>query len=163
MNTREAIRISIEMGKLITTMYLEDLSDQEMMHRPHPRCNHIKWQLGHLILSEHQMIESCLSGAMPPLPDGFAEQYSRETCGSDDDQAFHSKAELMELFEEQRAGTLAALDRCSDEELDAPTPEAMRGYAPNVGTAFLLQDSHWVMHAGQWVVIRRQLGRPALF
>ena len=44
-----------------------------------------------------------------------------------------------------------------------PGPEPMRAYIPDWGTAFVMQDSHWVMHAGQWAVIRRQLGRPPLF
>ncbi len=163
MNTKEAIKASIGMSQMISSGYLEDLSDQEMLHRPHPECNHIKWQLGHLIASENQMIDACIPGSMPKLPDGFAEKYSRESATSDDDNSFHSKSELMELFQQTRAATLAALEGCSDSDLDNPAPEALKSYAPDWGTAFVLQDSHWTMHAGQWAVIRRQLGRPPLF
>lgn len=163
MNSREAIKASIDMGKLISMSYLEDLTDQEMMHRPHADCNHIKWQVGHLIQSEHDMIEGCIPGSMPELPEGFSEKYTKETAASDDSDFFHSKDQLMQAFAAQRAGTLAALDKLTDEDLDKPSPEAMQGYAPNWGTAFSMQDSHWVMHAGQWAVIRRQLGRPPLF
>jgi hypothetical protein len=28
---------------------------------------------------------------------------------------------------------------------------------------FSMQGSHWMMHAGQWAVLRRKLGRPPLF
>ena len=163
MNSREAIKASIDMGKLISMSYLEDLTDEEMMHRPHADCNHIKWQVGHLIASEHDMISGCLPDAMPALPEGFAEKYSKETAASDEANDFHSKAELMEVFQQQREGTLATLEKLSDEDLNKPTPEAMQGYAPNWATAFVMQDSHWVMHAGQWAVIRRQLGRAPLF
>lgn len=162
-DSKSAIKASIDMGKLISMSYLDDLTDEEMMHRPHEGCNHIKWQLGHLIASENQMISACKPGSMPALPEGFAEQYGKETAASDDPSAFHSKADLLKLFEEQRAATLSVLDSLTDEDLDKPTPEAMQGYAPNWGTAFVMQDSHWVMHAGQWAVIRRQLGRPPLF
>ena len=163
MNSREAIKSSIDMGKMISMAYLQDLTDEELMHRPDPGCNHIKWQLGHLIQSENQMINSILPESMPPLPDGFAEKYTKETAGNDDPEFFNSKQELMELFEQQRSATLAALENLSDDELNNPSPEPMQGYAPNWGTAFVMQDSHWVMHAGQWAVIRRQLGRPPLF
>ncbi len=163
MNSREAIKASIDMGKLISMSYLDDLTDEEMMHRPHADCNHIKWQIGHLIQSEHDIIEGCIPGSMPALPEGFSEKYTKETAANDDVGFFHSKAELMQLFETQRAGTLETLASLSDEDLQKPAPQEMQAYVPNWGTAFVMQDSHWVMHAGQWAVIRRQLGRPPLF
>lgn len=163
MNSRAAIKASIDMGKMISMAYLEDLTDEEMMHRPHAECNHIKWQVGHLIQSEHDMIEGCIPGSMPELPEGFGEKYTKETARNDDPGFFHSKAQLLQAFDQQRSATLAALEKLSDEDLAKPSPEAMRGYAPDWATAFVMQDSHWVMHAGQWAVIRRQLGRPPLF
>ena len=163
MNSREAIKASIDMGQLISMAYLEDMTDEEMMHRPHEECNHIKWQVGHLIQSEHDMIEGCIPGSMPELPEGFGEKYSKETAVNNDAAAFHTKEELLKAFQQQRAGTLAALEKLTDEDLQKPAPEAMQGYAPNWGTAFVMQDSHWVMHAGQWAIIRRQLGRKPLF
>ena len=30
-------------------------------------------------------------------------------------------------------------------------------------TMLALAGTHWLMHAGQWAVVRRQLGRPPLF
>jgi hypothetical protein len=34
------------MGKFISVGYLEDLTDQELLHRPAKGANHINWQLG---------------------------------------------------------------------------------------------------------------------
>jgi len=163
MNARDAIKLSIDSGKMITLAYLDDLSDDDLLQRPHPDCNHIKWQAGHLIASEHQMIETACPGSMSALPDGFAERYTKETAPSDDPAAFDSKDDLLRLFEEQRSGTLQALSGLSDNDLDKPAPEEMQAYAPTVGDVFSLQGGHWMMHAGQWAVIRRQLGRPPLF
>ncbi|MEO8497324.1 MAG: DinB family protein [Planctomycetota bacterium] len=163
MNSRDAIKLSINMGDMISMGYLQDLTDEQMMQRPHPECNHLKWQIGHLIASEQGMIDGVVPGSMPALPDGFKERYGKETAKSDDASAFDSKEDLLRLYQEQRAGTLAALERLSDAELDKPSPEAMRGYAPTVAAAFSMQGSHWIMHAGQWAVLRRQLGKPPLF
>lgn len=163
MDAREALKIPINMGRFITTGYLEDLSDEEMMHRPAEGANHIKWQLGHLIASEHNLVNSVCPDAMPALPDGFAEKYTKETAGVDDAGAFDSKADLLKVYEQQRAGTLAALDKLSDDDLDKASPEWMQQFAPNVAAVFEMQGSHYLMHAGQWAVIRRQLGRPPLF
>lgn len=160
MNTKEALKISIDMGRTISMGYVEDLSDDDLMQRPHPKCNHIKWQLGHLIAGEHEMVEIVAPGSMPKLPDGFAARYTKETAGSDDPAKFDSKADLLKQFEAQRAGTLAALAKASDADFDKATGVP---YAPTVGAMYELQGSHWVMHAGQWAVVRRMLGRPPLF
>jgi len=163
MDPRQAIQLAIDSSHMVSMAYLDDMTDDELMHRPHPGCNHIKWQLGHLIASEHQMIEGVAPDSMPSLPEGFVERYTKETAASDDAGGFDTKAELMRLFEEQRSATLSTLAGQSDADLDAASPESMQAYAPTVGAAFSLQGGHWLMHAGQWAVIRRQLGRPPLF
>ena len=163
MNPREAIKLSIDSAKFVSLEYLADLSDDDMLKRPHAECNHIKWQMGHLISSEHQMINGVCPGSMPELPEGFAERYTKETATFDDPAAFDSKETLRQLLEQQREATLLALVGLSDEDLDKPAPEEMQAYAPTVGDVFSLQGGHWMMHAGQWAIIRRQLGRPPLF
>lgn len=163
MNAQQAIESNIDMAAMISTSYLKDLTDEELMHRPHPKANHIKWQLGHLIASDFQMINACCEGALPALPDGFAEKYSKETAGSDDPNSFHSKTEYLDLYKSQTDAIKKVLAGLSPEDLDKPTPEPMQGYAPTVGSAFVMIGSHWTMHAGQWAVIRRQLGRDPLF
>ena len=163
MNSREAIKLAIDMGDMVSMAYVQDLSDEQLMRRPHPQCNHLNWQIGHLIASEHAIVEAVVPGSMPALPDGFAQRYGKETAASDDASAFDSKDQLLSVYRAQRAGTLAALSTLSDEQLDKPSPEAIRGYAPNVAAAFSMQGSHWLMHAGQWAVVRRQLGKPPLF
>lgn len=163
MDTKTAIKTAIDTSHMISTSYLGDLTEAEMMHRPAPDCNHIKWQVGHLIASENQMINQCIPGALPDLPAGFADKYSKEAAASDNADDFDRKEELMRIYEQQRTATIATLESLSDDDLDKETPEPMRGYAPNFGAAFLMQDAHWMMHAGQWAVIRRQLGREPLF
>jgi hypothetical protein len=157
MDSRAAIKLAIDMGDLVAKSYLNDLSDADFMRRPHPSCNHINWQVGHLIASENQMGNLAVPGSMPPLPSGFAEKYTRETVSSDDPAQFASKEVLMRVYAEQRAATLAALETVTDQDLDKATG---MNYAPTVGSMFSLQGSHWLMHVGQWVIVRRQLGKP---
>ena len=105
MNANEAIKSALDTAEMISMAYLEDLTDEEMMVRPIESCNHIKWQVGHLIASENKMINSCCPGAMPDLPVGFADRYASEHSASDDNTAFDSKADLLTLYKQQRAGT----------------------------------------------------------
>ena len=163
MNAVEAIKSNMDMADMICMGYLQDLSDEDLMSRPHPGCNHLKWQIGHLIASDHQMVTGVLPDAMPALPDGFADRYSKEAATSDDPGAFDSKEVLMQAYQEQHAAALAALATQSADDLDRESPEEMRGYAPTVGAVFNLLGSHWLMHAGQWVPVRRELGHAAMF
>src|SRR5262245_4884686 len=80
-------------------------------------ANQSNWQLGHLIESELQMTNMAVPGAMPPLPAGFAEKYSKDTATSDDASKFLKKDELVTVFEQQRAASLQALDKLSDSDL----------------------------------------------
>jgi hypothetical protein len=163
MNAREAIRNVIKSTDFIVKAYLEDLSDAELMVRPVPGANHIAWQLGHLIASENEMLEATQPGSMSPLPPGFKEKYTPDTSKLDDPKAFHTKAEYLKLMNEQRAGTLRVLERITDADLDKPAPAQFRDYAPIVADVLTIQGSHYLMHAGQWAVTRRKLGRKPLF
>ena len=109
------------------------------------------------------MVSAVAPGKMPPLPEGFVEKYSKEAASSDDPSAFCSKDELLENAGKQLTAALGVLAELSTEELDVPTPEPMNAHAPTVGAVFNMLGSHWMMHSGQWVVVRRQLGRPPLF
>lgn len=163
MSIARHIQTGLQLPTFIVDGYLEDLAQEDLFVRPAPGANHIAWQLGHLITSEHQMINMVCPDAMPPLPEGFAEAYTKETAGLDDPEAFHSKEEYLRVRDEQRKAMLAALEKLSDEELESPTPEKLQRFATTVGTLFSGLGIHWTMHAGQWAVIRRQLGRPPLF
>ena len=163
MDTRLALRQTMDTGDFVAMAYLADMQDAELMRRPHPGCNHVIWQLGHLIAAEHMMISSIAPGAMPALPAGFAERYTKETAKIDDPTKFDSKEVLLRVYREQRAGAVKALESMTDEQLGTESPEGVRGYAPNFAAMFGLQGGHWLMHAGQWAVLRRQLGREPLF
>ena len=163
MDSRGAVRASWQTADMVSNMYLSDLTDADLLLRSVPGINHIAWQLGHLIQSDHQIINGVCPGSMPALPAGFAEQHSKETSTSDNPADFLSKEDYLRLAAEQRTGAAAALAKLTDTDFDKSGPESMKDYAPTVGDAFLLLGGHWLMHAGQWAVLRRKLGRPPLF
>jgi hypothetical protein len=162
MNAKDAIRQSVEFCQLVTRMYIDDLSDADLLVRAVPGTNHIAWQLGHLLRGTHQML-TALGQPAPSLPAGFLEAYTKETAGSDDPHDFAAKAQYLALIEAMNAAVLAAIAATPETALEQPGPEAMRDYAPTVAAVLLLLGNHWLMHAGQYVPIRRKLGRAPLF
>jgi hypothetical protein len=100
---------------------------------------------------------------MPALPEGFREQHGKDTAAIDDPARFLTKDEYLRLMDQQRAGMLAILRTLSDDELAKKTPEVIHYMGPTIGAVFANMGTHWMMHAGQWAVVRRKLGKPPLF
>ncbi len=163
MSIANLIKATLQAPSFVTKAYLEDLEDEHLFIRPTENANHIAWQLGHLIASEHSMVEMVFPNSMPPLPEGFAEKHSKEAAKIDDPSAFYTKADYLKVFDEQRTGTMAVLEKLSDDELEKPGPEKIKQLAPTVGAVFTAQATHYMMHAGQWVIVRRKLGKDPLF
>jgi hypothetical protein len=160
MNTQQAICATLNTSSMVLSRYLDDLSDADLMTRPGPSCNHLAWQLGHLIASQIQLLESVAPASCLELPAGFAEKHSKATTSDDKPTNFCTKQEYLDLFEKVHAATVAAIDNLSDADLDQPAPENFRSMFPTVGHIVILIATHGLMHAGQFVPVRRALGKP---
>ena len=96
---------------------------------------------------------------MPALPEGFVAKYSKEAAVSDDPSKFATRDDLLAAYKTQREATLKALSQVSDADL---VKETGISYAPTVAALFAMQGGHWLMHCGQWVIVRRMLGKPVV-
>ncbi|MCA9040154.1 MAG: DinB family protein [Planctomycetaceae bacterium] len=162
MSIAEHIKKSLMAPEYVVNAYLADLSDEDLLLRPASGINPINWQVGHLIASEHQLVEAICPGSMPALPEDFTQVYDRENASSEDTSHYFSKEDLLKLMQEQRAATLAAAESLTDEEMMKPAPEHLQRIGETVGAIFAMQGTHWMMHAGQWVLVRRQLGKEVV-
>jgi uncharacterized damage-inducible protein DinB len=118
--------------------------------------------LGHLIASEAYFCERVKPGSAAALPAGFAERHKTPAAASDDGKAFLSKDEYLKLMQQTRAATLNLLESIPPAELDK-TVDKVPPFIKTAGEALLFIGTHWTMHAGQWAVTRRNLGKPPLF
>ena len=162
MNAKQAIRAASDTSSLVLSSYLSDLTDADLMHRPAPKCNHLAWQTGHVIASNNMLLEAVVPGKSVTLPEGFAEQHSTENTADDDASKFKTKEEYLELMNQVQTAAMNALDELPDEKLDEPAPERFRDMFPTTGNMFILIATHAMMHAGQFVPVRRQLGKPVV-
>src|SRR5262249_13555501 len=96
MNAKDAIRYALQSTQHMLPMYLEDLSDADLLVRPVPNANHIAWQLGQMISAEVKLLATAIPGAkFPELPSGFAERYTKETSKDDNPKNFLTKKEYL--------------------------------------------------------------------
>lgn len=164
MTGKDAIKYMLQSTHGMVGFYLSDLSDADLLVRPVPGANHIAWQLGHLIVAEPHLLSAYLPGAQwPTLPAGFAEKHTKETASLDGASNFFKKNEYLSLYGQVREATIAGLEKLHDADLDRPTTGNMTKFAPTVGTMFMLNANHTMMHVGQFTAVRRKLGKPVLF
>ena len=164
MNTKDALKELLTSTQSMMEMFLADLSDADLLVRPVPAANHIAWQLGHVINSERKLATTQSPGAAyPELPAGFAEQHAKTTAAVDPPKGFGTKKEYLDLFKKVREATLTTLGKLSDADLDKKVSGPMAAYVATLGAIFVMFGTHVMMHAGQFTVLRRKLGKPVLF
>ena len=162
MDGKQMLKQTMDLGLFILQQYTNDLSDADLMQRPGPGCNHLAWQLGHLVSSEVSLQNLISPGSGLELPAGFAEAHTKETAGSDDPTKFYTKQQYLELYEKVRAASWKMIESLTDADLEKPGPERMRNVCPKVSNMLTLIGMHPMMHAGQFVPVRRRLGKPVL-
>jgi hypothetical protein len=162
MDIKHGIRSSLAQADTVVSSYLADLTDAELLVRPLPECNHIAWQLGHLINAERYVLNKLAPGKIEPLPEGFEAAHAKERAKVDDASKFLAKDEYLRLAAGVRRQTLGLLENMSDADLQQSV-EKMPPMVKNVADLFFFISMHWLMHTGQWAVVRRKLGRPPLF
>jgi uncharacterized damage-inducible protein DinB len=158
MNAKDVLKQTLTATQDMVAWFLADLSDQDLLVRPVPAANHIAAQLGHLISSE-TMLGAVLPGATYPALPAALKAAGGGMPKEDPQGGYLKKAEYLEWLGKVRAATIANLEA----DLDKPTSGDMAKYAGTLGAVLLLVSHHTLMHAGQFSVVRRALGKPVLF
>jgi hypothetical protein len=159
MGPKDVIRNTLDTSDYIIKAYVKDLSDEELRLVPVEGMHPIALQLGHMISGEHMFQELVEPGSAPPLPEGFKEAHDVKKPEGDPSR-FKSRDEYLKLWDEQRAGTKALLDRLSDADLGGDRGGTLPPWAPTVAAALNMAGMHALNHSGQFVAVRRKLNKP---
>ena len=164
MNGIQSIQAALESTQSVLKWFLDDFSDSDLLVRPAPGANHAAWQVGNVIAGDQMLVKDAFpDAAVAELPPGFLEIHGPEGTKREGPEGFLTKSEYLDLFDKARSATIATLNTLNDNDLDRPTTGPMAEFAPTLGHLFLLASNHTLMHAGQFSVIRRLLGKPVLF
>ncbi|MEO1615429.1 MAG: DinB family protein [Planctomycetota bacterium] len=160
MSDSKSIKNAFQLTDTVLESYLGDFTDADLLTRPGAGCNHIAWQLGHLISSESMLMNMIKEGSGIELPEGFAEAHDKSVADSDDASKFRSKDEYLQLYRKARQHSIQAIQTMTEEELNAESPENFRSFCPDKRAMVMLVASHPMMHVGQFVPVRRALNKP---
>jgi hypothetical protein len=141
--------------------FTEDLQPQEYLHRPTPKANCAAWLIGHLALTDRNMLKKvCNVSDLPPLPEGFEKRFSRdEGCPQAED--FGDVKILRDIFNQHRDRFVAEVQKMTPDQLAKPS-EREHPMFRTAGEMINFMALHTAMHVGQITIIRRSLGRPPL-
>ncbi len=159
MSPKDIIKKTLDMSDFIFKSYVGDLTDAELKLVPVEGMNPIALQLGHLISAERMFAEMVKPGSSPALPSGFEEAHDLKNREGDDSR-FLSKDDYMKLYEAQRAALKTVIDSVPDADLTDTRGGKLPEWAPTVADALNMAGLHSLMHAGQYVAVRRMLKKP---
>ncbi len=159
----QAMQIAVEslnMSSMVLKTYLDDLSEEEFLLPAGQGCHCAAWQLGHLISSANHMLEGLKPGSGMELPEGFSKAYSKAALESGVTPAYLAKADYFAMFDRVNEAARKLFLSMTEADLDQPGPPGFPPMFSTVGSIVVLIASHPLMHAGQFVPLRRQLGKP---
>ena len=163
MTASEVVIASLESTLATLEMFVADFTDAELLVRPVPGANHAAWQLGNIICGEPYFVTAEFPEVtFPELPAGFLELHGSKGADVDTSAGFLTKDGYLKLLREYRTITMATVRKLTDADLGRPSCEAMQWAGPTLAHVFLFDANHTLMHAGQFSVIRRKLGKPIL-
>ena len=164
MTAKDVLKFMLKSNDDMVNMYLADLSDADVLVRPTPNANHIAWQLGHTIVAEAVVFHPKIPGTpVTALPDGFDKHHSKEASSAKTTNGFLKKDEYLAMRKNLRSITLVALDKFPEADLARDPQMGWGDMAPTFASLFAIIANHDMMHAGQFTVVRRHLGKPVLF
>ena len=162
MNGIDVVKASLAGTQFMLKWFVDDFTDAELLVRPVPNANHAAWQIGNVITGDVFFVSQELPDTpYPELSKGFYELHGN--AGAKKDEGFLTKAEYLALFEKVRNATIAAVGKLTDADLDRPVTGKGKVLSATLGKLFIMLSNHTLMHAGQFTVIRRKLGKPVLF
>jgi hypothetical protein len=161
MNSKQLLIDTYRQQAGMLQMHLSDFSEADMLVRPVEAANHVAWQLGHLVNSTINLINSVSPGALAAPEPAFAERHGYN--GTKLNDGFESKEQLLRRFNAMNDALIKWVQNLSDADAARETQDPIKGFAPTVGHLAYAHPVHVMMHVGQIQVIRRKLGKPILF
>ena len=155
---QERLYSRLQSARRFTERLLEDFTDSDSwVHQITPDANHALWFVGHMGVTDNFMI-SVLAPDFTCFPDGYAELFGIGSQPVDDITSYPDVQQVCEFMRSRREVLLGILNKLSDEELGAATPDGAPKFMADFAAVFEMAIWHEGMHCGQLTTTRHSLG-----
>ncbi len=149
-------------ARKFTLALLEGISEDQRAHAPCSSANPSAWILGHLCWTDDHF-SSTLGQQPSQIPDDWAATFGMKSTPSTTPDAYPTLKELSEVLGTTRTKLIDWINSLSTEQLAAPLPDNLSGFASNYANLVSTIAWHEGMHAGQLTVVRKSLGLDPVF
>ena len=167
MTRLEMVINEIKVARSYTEQLLAETTADDWFRQPVEGVTHIAWQVGHLAVAEYSLTMRRMRGERPDdaelIPDEFHTLFGRLSVPQPDPSANPTVAFLRQVFDRVHEQALAELPLLSDSELDIATDNPPHPIHSNRFEALQWCAQHEFLHAGEIALLRRLLGKEAVW
>lgn len=150
----------LQFARGATERIISDIPEDQLCAQPGSGLNHAMFVVGHLACTDDFLLKE-FGGQPFALPESFHKAFGADP--TNDATKYPPFAEVKKAFDERRQAVIKWFEGMSDAQLDAPTPEKWRAYAPTMRDVAFFAAWHEGYHGGQVSTLRRAFGLgPAL-
>ncbi|MCL4212262.1 MAG: DinB family protein [Phycisphaeraceae bacterium] len=146
-----------------TKKLLEGIPADRCCEQPGSCVNHALWIAGHLACTDDWFLKEFGGAAGFALPEKWHTIFGYGSKPTSDTSQYPSYAEVLKAMDERHGAVVRWLESMTAEQMDTPTAENWRNYAPTLGDLGHFAAWHEGYHGGQLATLRRGFGLPSAF
>lgn len=156
----------LRFSRQTTEAFLADIGPDEWFWQPAPELNPLGWHVGHLAFAEYflclKRVRDRIESDTRLIPTAFLKRYKFGSKPSGDPEQNATPDELLTTLRGVHELALEELADRTDAELDTPTHPPHPFFTTKLG-AIEWCSQHELIHCGQIMLLRRLLGKPAVW
>ncbi len=160
MEKKEHLKNSLNTNVAMIKAMIDDITEEESLHRGNGDFNHIKWQTGHLAYTADLTLK-CL-GEDAELSSEWEELFARGASFKEDRSVYPSMNDIRTKLYSIHQAIFRKLENMIDSDLEANV-KLGPDYEVTAMDGALFFCAHDAYHCGQMAMIRKALGRERAF
>jgi|WetSurMetagenome_2_1015567.scaffolds.fasta_scaffold146192_3 hypothetical protein len=159
MSIKEHLLYMLKTNLMLAHGLLDDITEDESMVRGKDKCNHIRWQIGHLIHCDHYSLS--LMGHKVEDYDKYAKKYGGGSEISENAADYPGMKELRAELYKSHEQMIDFISTVAESDFEKTIGEGDKARPVWNGLTFLAM--HEFYHNGQIANTRKALGRERSF
>jgi hypothetical protein len=158
---------AIRFARTYSTGLIDSFAPADWFAMPAGGVTHLAWQVGHLAMAQYRLVLERVRGLRPGddelMPPDFLALFLRDSVPDPDPARYPNPATIRAVFDRVHGRVLADMADWPDADLDSPPAMTAHKLCKTKLECLRWCSAHEMLHAGQIGLLRRLLGKPALW